>query len=333
MKKVILCTLCFLKQKIQKLLFFILSLILLIAGVWMSAAMPVVLKSIPSGVITLFLLIALLLFFAGMWKKRYHLALLIMEAAFAGYFITLTPQEQFRNVEFQRVFATVPEIKYLDNDRFEVINIRRNRYPDYYDEDAPYNDIFERDVFDMGKVASVQFAAVHWGGMDLVAHTMLNFKFTDGKELTVSVEPRTPVGVDREAFTCMCKQQQLLFILSDTQDLFELRSRVRGENIYIYETTFTPQEARKLLEYIIARCEKLYREPEFYDLIEDNCITALLPGFKAARPDLQWDARIIFNGFFDRLLWEQGVLKCREDESFESLKSRSFIKGKSQGQL
>ena len=333
MKQLLIASLKFIFCKIKKCLLFILSSVLLLSGLLISAGMPLVFRTLPPWLITLSTLLFLFLFIAGLWKRRYHLALLIMEAALAGYFVTLTPQEQFKDVEFQRIFATKPQINYLDDDRVEVINIRRNRYPDDYDERGPYNDIFVTDTFDLSKVDSVQFASVHWGGMDYVAHTMLNFKFTDGKELAVSVEPRTPVGVDREAFTCLCKQQELLFILSDPEDLFDLRSRVRGENIYIYEMTFTPAESRKLLEFIIARCDDVHKKPEFYDLIKANCITAMLPGFKAARPELQWDARILFNGYFDRLLWEQDVLKCRDGESFESLKSRSFIKGKSQGEL
>ena len=126
---------------------------------------------------------------------------------------------------------------------------------------------------------------------------------------------------------------ELLFILSDPQDLLDLRSRVRGEDMYVFETNFTPLECQAILTGIIGKVYSLYHQPEFYDLIKANCITALLPYFRNARPDLQWDARCLLNGFFDRLLFDQDVLVHHPGESFESLKSRSFIKGKSQGRL
>ncbi len=317
---------------IFKIFWFILRLAILFAGVWMLAAMPVVLH-LPGWATGIFSFAAVFLFIAGFKYKSTVIPLLILETAFITYFVTLTPEEQFKNVEFRRVFAVKPEIRYLDDNRFEVINLRQNRYPENYDEDAPYDDVFVNKIFDLSKVESMQFVTVYWDGMCYAAHNMLNFKFSDGNELTVSVEPRTPAGVDRQPFTCLCKQQELLFILSDPGDLLDLRSRVRGEDMYVFETTFTPLECQAILTGIIGKVYSLYHNAEFYDLIKANCITALLPYFRNARPGLQWDARCLFNGFFDRLLFEQDVLIRRPGESFESLKSRSFIKGKSQGRL
>ena len=314
------------------ILWFILRTAVLLIALWMLAAMPVVLR-LPAWAMLIFTLCTLLLLITGFKRKTPVAALMIMEAAFIAYFVTLTPEEQFKNVEFRRVFAVKPEIRYLDDNRFEVINLRQNRYPENYDEDAPYDDIFVNEIFDLSQVESMQFVSVYWDGMCYAAHNMLNFKFSDGRELTVSVEPRTPLGVDRQPFTCLCKQQELLFILSDPGDLLDLRSRVRGEDMYVFDTNFTPEECRAALSSIIRKVHDLYHRPEFYDLIKANCITALLPALRSARPELQWDARCLLNGFFDRLLFDQNVLCHRPGESFESLKSRSFIQGKSQGKL
>ena len=319
---------------LKKFLSAALTAVLLLAGIWMIAALPVVMNLVPRILPVILQWAATVLFIMGFRAKSFHFMLLILEVTFAGYFFTLTPAEQFRGVKFQRIFAVKPQIKYLDDDRFEVINLRKNRYPADYDEfGETYNDRFINETFSFSEVRSMQLAVVYWNNMDLAAHTMLNFLFTDGRELTVSVETRTPIGVDREPFTCLCNQQELLFILSDPGDLFDLRSSIRGEDLYIYDTEFSAAEAQIILRGVIGRAHDLYHTPEFYNLIKSNCITALLPYMKAARQELKWDVRCLLNGRFDRLLYEQGILKCREGESFESLKSRSFIKGKSQGKL
>ncbi|MBE6358602.1 MAG: DUF4105 domain-containing protein [Lentisphaerae bacterium] len=321
-------------EKVLTILSFILTLAVLTAGIWMFAALPVVLNKVPRVLTGTVQCLAVVLFIMGFRAKSFHIMLLILEVTFAMYFAMLTPAEQFKDVKFQRVFAVKPQIKYLDDDTFEVIDLRKNRYQDDYDErDESYDDRFVNETFSFSKAHSMQLAMVYWNNMDLAAHTMLNFIFSDGRELTVSVEPRTPAGVDREPFTCLCKQQELLFILSDTGDLFDLRSRIRGEDLYVYDTTFSAAEVQQILRGIIGKTHDIYHAPEFYDLLKANCITALLPHMKAAKKELKWDIRCILNGRFDRLCYEQGVLKCRENESFESLKSRSFIKGKSQGKL
>ena len=316
-----------------KLSWFICRIAAFTIGIWIVAAMPVVLR-LPEYINIIFAAGLAILFLTGSRRRKGGtLILLTVEAAFIIHFAALTPEEQFKDVKFRRVFAVKPAIRYLDKNKFEVINLRKNRYPADYDENATYCDIFVNEFFDLTKVESMQFITVYWDGMWYAAHNMLNFKFSDGKELTVSVEPRTPVGVDRKPFTCLCKQQELLFILSDPEDLLDLRNRVRGEDMYIFETSFTPLECRKILSGIISKAGKLHRDPEFYDLIKANCITALLPYFRHARPELQWDVRCLFNGLIDRMLFDQNVLARRPGESFESLKSRSFIKGKSQGKL
>lgn len=311
-----------------------LYLLLLTGTICFVTAAPVVLKT-PAWMNVIFFITAVLLFIGGFRFCHAHWLLGIISGSFFLYFLLLTPQEQFADVKMQRIFAVAPDIEYLENGKFKVINMRVNRYPVDYDENSPdYQDVFRSDaVFDPAEVVAVQFACVYWGDYFYVAHNMLNFNFSDGRSLAVSIEPGTPEKVSRDALSCLCKQQKLLIILSDPQDLFDLRTKIRGEDIYLYELDLTPQESRILLESIVAKVHFLARQPEFYHLTNANCITALWPSLKKARPELQSDWRLYFNGFIDRMLFEQNLLKHRHNESFESLKSRSFVKGKSQGKL
>lgn len=306
--------------------------LLTLIGIWCFAVMQVAWKL--SGTVAVILAISLVVLWLGGFRRNGCLFMLaVFEICFVTWFVTQSAEKHFAGVRFERVFAVKPSINYLPDGKFEVVNLRNNRYPDDYSEKAPYEDVFINAVFDPAQVVSVQLAQVYWGGMEYVAHTMLNFCFADGRNLSVSVEPGTPEGVDRKNFTHLCKQHELLFILSVPEDVFELRSRIRGENLYVYDLDFTQEECRVLLEKIVGRVADLSKKPEFYDLIRANCITALLPALKAAKGELRCDMRVLFNGFLAQMLFEQGMLKHRMSESFDSLRARSFVKGKSQGEL
>lgn len=318
----------FFAKHLLKIADILLLIFLFAAGIWCLAAFPIILK-LPVWINILFNIFLCGLLVAGFRWKSFHYSALTAELSLIIFFISLTPEEQFKDVTFLRQFEIKPSIIFNPDGTFEVINLRKNVYRTMDD----YDRIFVNETYDPVKVQSMELAIVHWAGWDHIAHAMLNFKFSDGKNLAVSVEPRTPENVDRKGFTCMCKQHETLFILSVPEDLFDLRTHHRGEDLFLYQTTFTADECRRFLDWVIARTDKLSREPEFYHLITDNCITSLVPGFKAARPSLKMDLRIFFSGYFARMLFDQNVLVRRERESFESLRSRSFAKGKSQGKL
>jgi hypothetical protein len=311
-----------------KIFFRLLHLISGAAAAWMLVTAAIVFN-MPTVVVLLFSAAVIALFCGSIIKKNLLIPLLAAEISFAIFFMTLSPQKQFENCIFKKEFAVKPEINFLPDGKFEVINFRQHIYrsPEDYDE------VFLKKTFDPAKIQSVDIAFVYWGYDSFVAHNMLNFKFSDGQELAVSVEPRTPVGVGRDPFSCLCKQQELLFVIGSPDDLFDLRSDFRGEDLYVYQTAFSPEEAAIILDHIIKRTAALQKNPEFYNLITDNCLTAWLPAFQAARPACRYDIRVIFNGLADRMFFDNGILERRNGESFESLKSRSFIKGKSQGRL
>ena len=302
--------------------------ILFIVGIWCIFSAPVVLHL--NTLLTALFTAAVTILFAGTFFNRSAMIFLgIIEFTFLLHFVSLTPQQQFKNTRFMRIFAIKPEINFLPNGKFEVINLRDNRYRTVDD----YDDNFIRQSFDPAAVEKLDMAVIYWDNMSSTAHIIFNFKFNDGKELALSVEPRTPLNSSREPWHCLCKQQELLFVLGTPRDLMDLRIYHRGEDLYLFQLDFTPDEIRIFLDYVIRKTDKLNRKPEFYNLITRNCITSLIPGLKKIKPGFKGDLRILFNGEFARLLYEEKMLIHRPGESFESLKSRSFRKGKSQGKL
>ena len=88
-------------EKVLTILSFILTLAVLTAGIWMFAALPVVLNKVPRVLTGTVQGLAVVLFIMGFRAKSFHIMLLILEVTFAMYFAMLTPAEQFKDVKFQ----------------------------------------------------------------------------------------------------------------------------------------------------------------------------------------------------------------------------------------
>ena len=172
---------------------------------------------------------------------------------------------------------------------------------------------------------SVDLAISHWDGLEAVAHTMLSFGFRDGRHLAISMETRLPEGEEQGFLPGFYKQYEILMVIALEEDLFRLRTDFRGEELYLYRTNATPEQARTMLDSLLNRAVKLEREPEFYNSITENCTTSLAPLLREINPSFEGDIRLLLNGRSDELLYELGYLCHREGESFAELKQRSRV--------
>lgn len=272
--------------------------------------------------------IASLLFFlllpglaAGGWFRGTLLAVMAaLELATILFFAQRTPERAFAGVTWQRPWAKRPHVE-LDGSRAKIGNIRNFRYRTETDFDSVYTS----DEYDLDQLESVDLAVSHWDGLEAVAHTMLSFGFRDGRRLAVSMETRLPEGMEQGFLPGLYKQYEILMVLALEEDLFRLRTDFRGEELYLYRTNATPEQARTMLDSLLERAIKLEREPEFYNSITENCTTSLAPLLREINPSFEGDIRLLLNGRSDELLYELGYLRHREGEAFAELKRRSRV--------
>ncbi|MBR2345172.1 MAG: DUF4105 domain-containing protein [Lentisphaeria bacterium] len=270
-----------------------------------------------------FICSCLLLIWLGSLNKKtdwlYHL--LIFDLAIAAFFFLLTPETQFKDVQWEKSCAVIPQTETANDGKITIMGIRNFKYRTENDFDINY----KNETFDPDKAESLDFAISHWDGIDNIAHTMLCFNFSDGKSVVLSVEMRCPEGTSRDYYTTLFKQHELIYIWASPEDILDLRSTYRSEALYIYRTTATPAEVKKLFTILTERTGNLYRKPEFYRTVSGNCTTELLPYLRHMRPSLSWDFRALLNGTIDRMFYEQDFLMYKPGESFEFLKARSLI--------
>lgn len=268
----------------------------------------------------LFFLLLLGLAAAGWFRGALLAVAAALELATILFFAQRTPEHAFAGVTWQRPWARAPHVE-LDGARAKIGNIRNFRYRTTEDFDS----VYASGEYDLDQVQSVHLAVSHWDGLQAVAHTMLSFGFRDGRYLAVSMETRLPEGMEQGFLPGLYKQYEILMVLATEEDLLRLRTDFRGEELFLYRTNATPEQARTMLDSLLERAVELEREPEFYNSITENCTTSLAPLLREINPSFEGDIRLLLNGRSDELLYELGYLRHREGESFAELKRRSRV--------
>lgn len=165
---------------------------------------------------------------------------------------------------------------------------------------------------------------VNFWGSELMAHPIASFQFADGPPLAISIEIRREVGEGFSALGGLYRQFELIYVVGDEKDIVRVRTNFRsGEDVYLYRTTLTPDEAReRFLEYI-AVLNSLHERPRWYNAIFANCTTAIRSQRQRALRSV-WDWRMLINGRGDQMLFERGAI-VTGGLPFDQLRAQALI--------
>lgn len=207
----------------------------------------------------------------------------------------------------------------IEGDTVTLHNIRNFDYRTETD----FTPHWETRTVRLSQIAGVDLAITYWGS-PLIAHPIASFRFADAVPVCISIETRKAVGQSYSAVRGLYRQFTLIYIVADERDPIRLRTNYRkGEDVYLYRTLATPEQARRrFLEYINT-INALHAQPRWYNAVTTNCTTAI----RAQRPTGQrapWDWRILANGKADELLYGRHVI-ADGGISFAELKQRSHI--------
>ncbi|MFO0013395.1 MAG: DUF4105 domain-containing protein [Planctomycetota bacterium] len=206
---------------------------------------------------------------------------------------------------FRSDLAVMPFAE-MDEDRITIRYVRDCRYRTEDDYDVRYYDL----NFRLEDVKSVDFIIVPFKETQFLAHTMLSFGLADGRHFVISVEAR--LGAD-ETYTAVAgagRRYPLMYVIGDERDLILLRTSIRDVEVYLYKGKAAPQQVQNLLVDMLKRANKLYREPEFYDTLTNNCTTNLVRHVNQLRPGrIPHDMRVLFPGHSDRMAYDLGLLE------------------------
>ncbi len=243
----------------------------------------------------------------------------VLAVVTSGYMALVRPSN---TRDWQPSFSRNP-VAEIDGSMLTVRNVRDFRYRSETDFDAVYVD----ETYDLSKLEGVSLAMVHWGS-DAIAHTMVTFRFSDGKALAFSMETRLDKHDVQGALPGLFRQFELLCIAGTERDLLGLRTNFRHEEVYLYPVESPPSNTRRLLLAMADKINGLAAHSEFYNTLTSNCTTALIPVLNRSG-EMPCDCKLFLNGYSDLAAYDAGILRLDySGEGFDELKRRHHVNSK-----
>jgi hypothetical protein len=258
-------------------------------------------------------ILAAMIFMRGMRRKLW--------ATFFGFglvlawWLTLKPSN---GRMWQRDVAREPWAV-VNGDSVTLHNVRNCDYRTEVD----YTPHWQTRTVRLSQLTGIDLAINYWGS-PWMAHPIASFQFADGPPICFSIEARKEIGESYSAIGGFFRQFELIYVVADERDVIRVRTNFRrGEDVYLYRTTVTPEQARERFMDYIAALNELHDQPRWYNAATTNCTTSIRTQ-RAAAQRAPWDWRILLNGKADELMFERGAL-TNGGLSFAELKARSLI--------
>jgi len=219
--------------------------------------------------------------------------------------------------------AVLPQAEFRGNQ----VTVRNVRNCQYFASDVYLVNYYDKTI-DLGAVRGVDFIIVPFAGMPALAHTMISFEIAtpDGTPdyLTVSVETRKEKHEEYNPLKGSARQFELMYVLADERDAIQQRTNFRGEHVFLYRTTATPESARLLLVDMLQRVNQIARKPEFYDTLTNNCTSNIVRHINRIKPNrIVADVRVLFPGYTDKLAYDEGLIERRG--TFAQTREQAYI--------
>ena len=290
----------------------VLGLFILIAGLWGTLALFYAgpsnetlryALSIGFGVVSFTTLIALL-FRRFRWQllTAYTLLYLLLLV----WYTTITPSN---DKVWQEDVARLSYVTQEEN-LFTFHNVRNFSYKSETDYTLAYYD----KSYDINKLKGVDIIAVYWMG-PAVAHVFVSFSFSDGEHLAVSIETRKEQGENYSTLKGFFRQYELYYVIADERDVIGLRTNYRfnpPEDVYIYPTNGSLDDARHLFLSYVNQINSLEEHPRFYNTLTTNCTTNIWLNATAGNyKSIPFSWKILASGYVPEYLYEQGRLATK----------------------
>lgn len=174
----------------------------------------------------------------------------------------------------------------------------------------------------LSQITGVDIAIDYWGS-PWIAHPIVSFQFADAPPVCFSIETRMKTGQSYSPIGGLYRRFELIYVVADEGDVIRVRTNYKGEDIYLYRTTMTPEQARaRFLEYL-RTLNEMRERPRWYNAITTNCTTSIRAQRSAGeRPPLDW--RILVNGKGDEMMFERGTI-ATGGLAFAELRQKALI--------
>jgi Domain of unknown function (DUF4105) len=265
-----------------------------------------------AAILFVIILLAAMVFVRGKLRK-----LAIVFGAFAVvvlWWLTLKPSN---NRPWQPDVAQTAWAE-INGDEITIHNVRNCDYRTEMD----FTPQWETRTVRVSQMTGVDVAINFWGS-PWIAHPIVSFQFSDAPPLCFSIETRKTVGQQYSAVEGLYRRYTLIYIVADERDVIRLRSNYRREDVYLYHTLASAEQARQRFREYVNTVNILHESPRWYNAVTSNCTTSIRTQ-RTVEKRAPWDWRILFNGKIDEMLYQDHAI-ATGGLPFSELKQRSLI--------
>ena len=187
-----------------------------------------------------------------------------------------------------------------------------------------FDPVWESRTFELDQLQSLDLIVEPFKDSDYMAHTMLRFGFSDGRQLIVSVEARRERSESYSLLKGAFRQFELIYVFGTPEDLLTLRAVHRGTRIYAYPIKADREFMINLFKDLATAANDLHQRPRFYRSIRENCTTTLVKHFDRQPIDhIGLRRETIFPSMTGWLLYQRGFMDT--DLSYDEAKKHFRI--------
>jgi len=212
----------------------------------------------------------------------------------------------------------------INGDVITVHNVRNCEYRTETD----FTPRWETRTVQLSHIEGMDVAINYWGS-PWIAHPIVSFQFGDALPLCFSIETRKTIGQSYSTVQGFYRRYTLIYIIADERDCIRLRSNYRGEDVYLYRTLASPDQARQRFREYINTLNALHEHPRWYNAVSSNCTTAIRAQ-RAVDKRAPWDWRMLINGKADEMLYQDHAI-ATGGLPFAELKQHSLINRRARG--
>src|SRR5215471_12012184 len=206
----------------------------------------------------------------------------------------------------------------INGDEVTIHNVRNCDYRT----ESDFTPRWETRTVRLSHITAIDVAINYWGS-PWIAHPIVSFQFSDALPLCFSIETRKTVGQSYSTVEGFYRRYTLIYIVADERDCIRLRSNYRREDVYLYRTLESADEARERFGEYISTLNAMHEHPRWYNAVTSNCTTSIRAQ-RDVEKRIPWDWRILLNGKADEMLYQHHAI-ATGGLPFNDLKQLSLI--------
>lgn len=211
-----------------------------------------------------------------------------------------------------------------------LVTVHNIRNFDYRSE-TDYSPAYYDKRFDLNKLNGVDIISVYWMG-PAIAHVFLSFAFEGGDHIAISIETRKENDEAYSTLKGFFRQYELYYVVADERDVIRLRTNYRRdppEDVYIFKSSGSIENARRLFMAYIDRINSLKNTPKFYNTLTSNCTTGIWMNTFVNEGHVPFSWKVLVSGYLPEFLYEQGRLDSA-GLSFSELQRSAHVNARAQ---